>query len=182
MRIVLIFIVIAAQYMSAPATREIQADREVSNYESIDSIIDQLYKSLSGEAGSRDWAVFRDLHHETCRLVPIRSTPHGDISLSPVSVDEFVNSAKPFFETTDFYERELYRKVERFGNLAHVLSTYESTTVRASGEFIASGINSIQLVFEENRWWILHAIWQAESDSLRIPPKYLGDIGRTPDK
>jgi hypothetical protein len=35
------------------------------------------------------------------------------------------------------------------------------------------GINSIQLFYDGNRWWIVTVYWQQESTAHPIPEKYL---------
>jgi len=67
---------------------------------------------------------------------------------------------------------EIHRTTERFGNIAHVLSTYESRT-KLSGPVIARGINSIELFWDGTRWWIASAIWDDERPDNPIPAQYL---------
>jgi len=35
------------------------------------------------------------------------------------------------------------------------------------------GINSIQLFFDGERWWIVNIYWQHENADAPIPPQYL---------
>ncbi len=72
----------------------------------------------------------------------------------------------------DQSENEVARRIETFGNIAHVFSTYASRKT-ADAEPFARGINSIQLVRQRGRWWIAQITWQEESAALPIPPEYL---------
>ena len=72
-------------------------------------------------------------------------------------------------------ERELARKVDVFGKIAHVLSTYELTMVGKEGKVIRRGINSIQLIQQDGKWLILSLVWDRESETLKLPPKYLSN-------
>ena len=64
-----------------------------------------------------------------------------------MSPDDYAKRAGANFEKNAFFESELARRVETFGSIAHVFSTYESR--RAPGEKpFARGINSFQLVKE----------------------------------
>jgi hypothetical protein len=70
-------------------------------------------------------------------------------------------------------EKELARKVDIFGKIAHVLSTYELAITGKNGKVVRRGINSIQLIKQEGTWLILSLIWDRESDTLKLPSKYL---------
>ena len=71
-----------------------------------------------------------------------------------------------------FDEREIHRVTERFGNIAHVFSTYE-TRRSAGGPLMGRGINSIELFWDGKRWWIASAIWDDERPGSPIPKEYL---------
>lgn len=70
-------------------------------------------------------------------------------------------------------ERDLSRKIDVFGQIAHVWDTYELTIVGKKGKSVRRGINSIQLLKQDGRWLIYSLIWDRESDALKIPDKYL---------
>ena len=52
-----------------------------------------------------------------------------------------------------FFEVEVDRKIEQFGNIAHVWSEFEMKT-DAEGDAYGGGFNSISLLFMDGRWWI----------------------------
>lgn len=72
-----------------------------------------------------------------------------------------------------FRERELARKVDVFGKIAHVLSTYELTMTGKDGTIVRRGLNSIQLMKQDGRWLICSLIWDRESNELKLPSQYL---------
>ncbi len=41
------------------------------------------------------------------------------------------------------------------------------------GAFVRRGINSIQLMWEKNRWWLLSIIWDDESPENPIPAAHM---------
>ena len=59
----------------------------------------------------------------------------------------------------------------RFGHLAQVFSTYEGTV--AAGGAPIRGINSIQLMHDGRRWWIVSLAWAPETASQPLPQAYL---------
>ena len=71
-----------------------------------------------------------------------------------------------------FYEREISRKVEKFGSVYHVWSTYESRTSKTA-PIIERGINSIELFYDGTRFWILGWFFDAERKDNPIPAEYL---------
>ena len=60
---------------------------------------------------------------------------------------------------TSFYEVEVARTVERFGDIAQVWSAYETRRNKSSREAIGRGLNSIQLIRERDRWSVLGLLW-----------------------
>jgi len=139
--------------------------------DSVDTLIRAVYDVISGPAGTRDWARFRSLFAEGARLIPIRVTAEGS-SANAMTPDDYAQRAGASFEKNAFYESEAARRVEAYGNIAHVFSTYESR--RAPGEKpFARGINSFQLVKIGNAWKVMTILWDAERPETPLPEKYL---------
>ena len=148
---------IATLIISAPAVRAADGD-------SIDSVIKAVYEVISGPAGTpRDWARFKALFADGARLIPIR--PTGPAVLTP---DDYAEHAKPIFEKTAFYESELSRHLETFGNIAHAFSTYESRHAPGDKPF-ARGINSFQLVKVGDTWKVMTILWDTERPNNPLP-------------
>jgi hypothetical protein len=144
---------------------------KAADTDSIDSIIRALYDVISGPAGARDWVRFHSLFAEGARMIPVRTTPQGSAA-AVMTPDDYEKRAGASFEKTAFYESELARRVETFGNIAHVFSTYESR--RAPGEKpFARGINSFQLVKVGNAWKVMTILWDSEREGNAKPEKYL---------
>lgn len=151
-----------------------QTDKSES-VKSIDSIIDGVYKVISGGAGEkRDWDHFRSLFHPDARLIPVNTDKDTKaVSAKAMTPDQYIERASPFFEKNGFFETEIARKTERFGNIAHVFSSYNSFYKSDDKQPFARGINSFQLMFDGKRWWIVTIYWQGESKDLPIPAQYL---------
>jgi hypothetical protein len=141
---------------------------------SIESIIAALYDVISGPAGrDRDWNRFRSLFAEGARLIVGAPNAEGRVPSRNMTVEEYVVSADPFLKRDGFWEREIARRVERYGNVAHVFSTYESRVNSAESPPFSRGINSIQLVTNGRRWWVVTIFWDYERPGNPIPPEYL---------
>jgi len=148
-----------------------------SDVESIDAIIATTYEIISGPVGKkRDWDRERSLFIPGARLIPTATVPgKTDVDLAPLILDieGYIARVEPLFEKEGFYEKEIARKVERFGQIAHVWSSYESRHDPNDLAPFMRGINSIQLFNDGKRWWILSIYWQHESKQHPLPKEYL---------
>jgi hypothetical protein len=135
---------------------------------SIDSVIRAMYETISGAAGQpRQWERDRALHHPKALLIPARQAKGGPAG-GVFSFDEFVASRAPFLEANDFYEIEIARREFRFGAIAHVLSFYEARKA-PGGELLRRGVNSIQLMHDGERWWVMSVLWDNEREGVELP-------------
>jgi hypothetical protein len=138
-----------------------------ADVKSIDSILTALYAVISGPAGDRDWNRFRGLFAANARLTSVTKEA-SDHPVRPMSPDDYINLAGDYFKTHGFFERAIVNKVDRFGNIAQVFSSYESRNAANEKPF-TRGINSIQLFYDQNRWWVLSILWDEESPTNPLP-------------
>lgn len=140
--------------------------------ESPDAIIKAVYDIISGPAGERNWPRLRTLYIDGARLIPTGKRMHDDGGFQVFSVDEWIADASGFLKENDFWEKEIMRHSDQFGNMIQAFSTYEARD-REDGQPIARGINSIQLLNKDKRWWIVTVMWENESDDKPIPREFL---------
>lgn len=165
---------LAAQAVAAPTPAAPAANpRDV---ESIDAIMAAVYDVISGPAGARrDWDRFRSLMSPHARLIPTgRNRTTGQPVHRALTPDEYVTQIGPQLEQGGFYERELGRKVERYGNIVHLMSAYDSKRTLEDAAPFARGVNSFQLWFDGTRWWVVTIFWEAETPATPIPADLLG--------
>jgi hypothetical protein len=132
---------------------------------SIDSILAAMYDVISGPAGPRDWNRFRNLYHAKAYMGAIYNKPDGTMGYRTFTPEEYIVRSTPFMNEKSFYEKELGREVMHFKNLISVFSAYQYETPDKKQR----GINSVQLIFSENRWWISCVIWEEESKDNPLP-------------
>ena len=150
---------------TAPAAAE-------ADVASIDAIVKALYTTISGPAGQpRDWNRLRSLFLPEARMMPVGKRPTGEVRMRMLGVNDYIATSASLIEKNGFDERELARREERFGNIAHVFSTYEARTQLEPIHL--RGINTLQLMFDGKRWWIVSLMWQAESADMPLPATYL---------
>lgn len=154
----------ASPSASVPAPR-------TEDVKSIDRILVALYGVISGPAGERDWDRFRSLFLPLGRLTSATKNPDGSVRIRPMSVEDYARGAGSYFAQHAFYESPIVNRVETFGNVSQVFSSYESR--RAPGEApFARGINSIQLLYDGSRWWIVSILWDQEGDDNPLPKEF----------
>lgn len=140
----------------------------------IDGIIDALYDTISGEAGAqRDVRRFNSLFLPGARLIPTSPNPEGGTTAQVLDVDGFIKRLSEHIKDNSFYEREAARRTDRFGNIAHVFSTYESLHAADDPTPFNRGINSIQLLRDGARWWVVTIFWDSERPDNPVPERYL---------
>ena len=88
------------------------------------------------------------------------------------TIDDYVTTAGPSLLQNGFFEVEIHRVTEEFGNIAHLFSTYESRRDPDDPEPFVRGINSFQVIYDGERWWVLNIFWTDER-TAPIPAKYL---------
>jgi hypothetical protein len=142
----------------------------------VDGIITALYESISGPAGQkRDWDRFRSLFIDGGRLIPSRGRRDSVTNeiLPNVMTPEGYIAGSGGLERNGFFEKEVAQTSETFGRVTHRFSTYESRRTAQDEKPFARGINSIQLLNDGKRWWIVTVYWDAERPDNPIPEKYL---------
>lgn len=142
---------------------------------SLDAIIKSVYQVISGDAGvKRDWDRFRTLFHPSARMIPTGKNPQtnvfGAVALTP---EDYIKRAGAFLEKEGFHESEIGRRTEIYGNIAQVFSTYEAKKKLSDEKPLMRGINSIQLLFDGKRWWVMTILWQQETPDNVLPKKLL---------
>jgi hypothetical protein len=146
---------------------------------SVDAIVAALYGSVShGPDASPDFDRMRRIFLYVGMLVPPKA---AGADFRALDVDQFaeryeksVAARKEKGEpATGFFEREISRRTDCFGNICQVFSTYESRHSASDATPFQRGINSIQLLRDGNRWWIASVVWDVERADNPIPAAYL---------
>ena len=141
---------------------------------SVDAIVTALYSVISGDKGvERDWNRFRSLFYPGARMIPTgKSVRTGKINARIASPDAYIEASESFLEGEGFHEQEIARRVDTFGNIAHVFSSYEARHTLKDAQPFLRGINSIQLLNDGSRWWVLTVAWSPETAEHPLPKAY----------
>jgi hypothetical protein len=138
---------------------------------SVDSLLAALYDVISGPAGERDWNRFRSLLMPNARLTSAEKTADGAVRVRPSSVEDYVRLGGNYFLKNGFFEKPIVSRVETFGNVAQVFSSYESRHAPGEPPF-ARGINSLQMLYDGKRWWVVNILWDEERPDNPLPTDF----------
>jgi len=138
----------------------------------INGIMKATYETVSGEAGAkRQWERDLSLHNPNAIYCFPLENSEGKLQQTIMPIKDFHKETDSMVLKTAFYENEINREVRVFGNIAHVWSTYE-TRLEKNGPVMRRGINSVQLYYDEGRWWILSWTFDKERADRKIPQTF----------
>jgi hypothetical protein len=164
-----------------PATANAQAGSpQPEDVASIEAIVAAAYEAVSRAPGEDfQWDRWRSLFLPGALLVPNEEQTEGERRV--LSVDDFIAWVDGWYaqnapiggpDDKGFEEAEIHTTLQRYGDIAHVMSTYAKRYWGAK-DTLDRGINSIQLVHRDDRWWIAGVVWDEESGAGPIPSEYL---------
>jgi hypothetical protein len=135
----------------------------MTDEEAIGAAVDEMYAMISGPAGPRDWSRQDNCFLPEARQVRTWVDDQGRATKQSMGLEEYSRDTQPFFDANAFYEIETSRRIDMFGNIAHVWSAYEARRSPDDDAPERRGINSIQLFNDPDRGWrIIHMIWDNE--------------------
>lgn len=146
---------------------------------SVDAIVSALYASVShGPDASPDFDRMRQIFLYVGMLIPPKAPGAADFRV--MDVDQFEERVEKSMaeqngkgQPAGFFEREIARRTDCFGNICQVFSTYEARHSPSDATPFVRGINSIQLLRDGKRWWIASVVWDQERPDNPIPGQYL---------
>lgn len=144
--------------------------------QSIDGVLTALYGAVQRPPGEGfRWDLLRAVVHPEAVMIPSTEQQEGRFVF--LSVDDFIEWADGFSEVggpndQGFAEEEIARRVERYGDVAQVFSTYQAH-LWDDAQILARGVNAITLVWNEGRWWVASIAWDEEVGAGPIPDNYL---------
>lgn len=145
---------------SSRSTRSEQASE--GRDDGISRLLERLYEVISfPEGGEPDWAGMTEVFSRHARIT--RVTPEGTDYFDLPTFQAMAQELLRVGAYTAFHEREVARRVELFGSVAHVKSAYETRVDPAARACLGRGVNSLQLVLENDSWRVLSLCWDEEA-------------------
>jgi hypothetical protein len=144
-----------------------------TDVKSSEAIIAALYDVISGDKGqARDWDRFKNLFTTDAKLIPTFVNKEGKVAYRAITPAEYETSFTKSIPQRGFFEKEISNVTELYGNIVHVFSTYETREER-DGKVTMRGINSIQLLKSDDRFYVVNIFWSSETPQTPLPERYL---------
>jgi len=138
----------------------------------IEGITNKMITLISGEIGEeRNWEEYRNLFLPTAQKTSIGLTKDGKKKIRVMNLEEFIRNVGPFYARDGFVEYAIGLTVNEFNGIANVFQSYYCKNLL--GTYEKRGVNSYQLVYLKNRWWIANTVFTPETKDLPIPDQYL---------
>lgn len=140
-------------------------------YQSIESVVEQTHKTVSVKAGQKiDTTHLRTLFLPTANFTMVWNE-EKDTKHETMSLNAFIESLADDYYTKGFFETGKGQIIDQYKGVAQVMQTFYGED--SDGEK-GWGINSYQLIYSNNRWWIANMVWtMSDEEGKDIPKKYL---------
>ena len=139
----------------------------------IGAAVDEMYAMISGPKGPRDWSRQPHCFHPDARQIRTWIGEGGRTEHRIMGLADYARDTTPFFAANDFYEVEIDRRIDLFGNIAHVWSAYEARSALGDAEPERRGINSIQFFRDPDLGWrIVSMIWDNERPGISVSTSF----------
>jgi len=125
----------------------------------------------------KDWDEYRNLFLPSAQKISIKpdAPPHKQVRT--MNIEEFVRYAGPTYPKEGFEEYVIGLEVNEFNGIATVFQSFYCKTL--SGSYEARGVNSYQLIYLNDRWWIASTMFVNESDDVKLPDELLFEEYKT---
>jgi hypothetical protein len=137
-------------------------DRHSEDFTQLDHLIREFYRVICFEEGGEpDFRGMAALFSEHARIT--RLTPEGIDHLDVAGFTGLVRELLELGAFTSFYEHELTRTARRYGRVFHIASAYETKASADAIDYLERGVNSLQILREEDGWRIVSLCWDSGS-------------------
>ena len=175
---VLCFALMLASQVSARQAADQEPWRQYEgDYTQIENVLTDLYPSVSFSPGNDcDWGRIRLLCHPDA--VFFQPPARGTTAFRPFDLEGFIQFFKDDIETynmkeSGFHERLGRHETTSFGRIAHSYAVYEIRIQPDEPNPRQRGVDSVQLAFHEERWWITAINTDVEMPGRLIPERIL---------
>ena len=137
-----------------------------------EAITNKMLELISGPIGEeRNWDQFRNLFLPTSQKISVSTTKDGTKRVRSMNLEEFVRYVGPLYKRDGFEEYTIGLTINEFNGIANVFQSFYCKNL--VGSYESRGVNSYQLLYDKNRWWIVSTLFVNESEASPLPDKYL---------
>lgn len=140
----------------------------------IEGITNKLLEILSVPIGEDpNWEEYRNLFLPTAQEVSLNPTARPGRQVRSWNLEEFIRNVGPLYGRDGFEEVAIGLTVNEYNGVAVAFQTYSSKNLL--GTYEKRGVNTYQLVFADNRWWIANGLFVSEDPDNKIPQKFIDE-------
>jgi hypothetical protein len=143
--------------------------QEIPSVRTIQETVLETLSIISAPTDQKDWEKFRKLFLPCADLTVVSDNSLGQKNARTFSLEEFVRMMQRNTSTSPFSEQQINLTVQHYNGIAQAFQTYELNV----GDQKHLGINSYQLVFDGNTWWIANLVWASNQNGVEIPEQYM---------
>ncbi|MDX1315172.1 MAG: hypothetical protein R3356_06695 [Eudoraea sp.] len=142
-----------------------------SPVDSPEGIVKEVFAQVSTKPGEKiDLEAFGNLFLPNARFTVLYQDDSFPERHETVSLEEFKELLTDEYYQKGFTQYELGKRVDQYNGIAQVFQSYEG---KDADGYTERGIASYQLIYLEDRWWILSVLWTGDSNGVAIPKQYL---------
>jgi hypothetical protein len=145
------------------------------SFQTVHSVIEDLYAAVSFDPGeSPDWDRVRSFFLPEAVVVV---APRGTSPAQVMDLDAFIADFETFYDARDiathgFRETVAGTEVTEYANIAHAFVVFEPRIGPRRDGPTVPGLDSIDLVRMDGRWWIASITTQFSSEEAPIPERF----------
>ncbi len=148
------------------------AQKDKPYLKTIEGITNKMIELISGDIGEeRNWEEYRNLFLPTAQKMSLGVNKNGEERVRVMNLEEFIRNVGPLYKRDGFEEYAIGLEVNEFNGIANAFQSYYCKNLK--GTYEKRGINSYQLVYSKDRWWIANTLFTAETEDAPLPEKYL---------
>jgi hypothetical protein len=141
-------------------------DLDTNIVKTIEGTINETYKIITGERGEkRNWEAFRQLFTPDAQISVLIHDTLGNGIIKTYTLEEFVRIGMKYYENDGFIEYPLKTIINEYNGIANVFQSYYAKEL----ELEEQGVNSLQLIFDGDRWWITSILWTSNLNGVELP-------------
>jgi hypothetical protein len=162
--------------MPTPSSNASRPDTPPSWATTINGLVDALYAAVSfGPDEQGDWDRVREIFLPGAIFIqPFKD----EVGPTVLDIDGFIDDFQQFIANSragaeGFHERIAARRTQVFGKIAYVSVVFEPSYGDGTAEPAGRGVDMIQLIRADDRWWIASIVTQFEREDTPMPALFL---------
>jgi len=150
----------------------IDAQTDTTAVKTIKGITDKMLELISVPIGEEpNWDDYRNPFLPTAQKYSLNPDARPGREVHSWNLEEFIRNVGPLFGRDGFKEVSIGLTVNEYNGIAVAFQTYHSKNLL--GTYEKRGVNTYQLVYKQNRWWIVNGLFVSEDPENKIPKKYI---------